>query len=226
MVQFRLRLLDLIWTLCPPPIQAARARSVTKNQMFSRYRPLQNTRNTLEVLAGAISWGFKSPSPHHIINRLQRKSHLQGWLSLFCSLLCSLSVGFPRCRRSPDSPLFFRPSIHLDPHLLDVAKVDDVVPMQHLMCLMSADLHRSRLRDASFLDHVSNGATPQVVKKQPFVASPLDCGTPRGIEGLDRVSRLSSSAAPTTAGFRNNFGVLWKPEKHMIGPREVLIPEF
>jgi hypothetical protein len=65
MVQFRLRLLDLIWTLCPPPIQAARARSVTKNQMFSRYRPLQNTRNTLEVLAGAISWGFKSPSPHH-----------------------------------------------------------------------------------------------------------------------------------------------------------------
>ncbi len=22
--------------------------------------------NPLEVLAGAISWGFKSPSPHHI----------------------------------------------------------------------------------------------------------------------------------------------------------------
>ena len=26
--------------------------------------------NWLEVLAGAISWGFKSPSPHHILNGL------------------------------------------------------------------------------------------------------------------------------------------------------------
>ena len=25
----------------------------------------QNARNQLEVLAGAISWGFKSPSPNH-----------------------------------------------------------------------------------------------------------------------------------------------------------------
>jgi hypothetical protein len=66
MVQFRLRLfVDLIWTLCPRPIQAARARSVTKNRMFSRSRPLQNTRNALAVLAGAIPWEFKSPSPHH-----------------------------------------------------------------------------------------------------------------------------------------------------------------
>lgn len=71
MVQFRLRLfVDLVWTLCPRPIQAARARSVTKNRMFSRSRPLQNTRNALAVLAGAIPWGFKSPSPHHIFTNL------------------------------------------------------------------------------------------------------------------------------------------------------------
>jgi hypothetical protein len=30
----------------------------------------QNAQNQLEVLAGATSWGFKSPSPHHILNDL------------------------------------------------------------------------------------------------------------------------------------------------------------
>ena len=30
----------------------------------------QNPVKYFEVLAGAISWGFKSPSPHHILNGL------------------------------------------------------------------------------------------------------------------------------------------------------------
>jgi hypothetical protein len=32
----------------------------------------RNRRFWVEVLAGAISWGFKSPSPHHILKELAR----------------------------------------------------------------------------------------------------------------------------------------------------------
>jgi hypothetical protein len=39
-----------------------------ENQLFTRSRPLPNALNPLEVLAGAISCGFKSRSPHHILN--------------------------------------------------------------------------------------------------------------------------------------------------------------
>jgi len=41
---------------------------------LERPRPLQNARYPLEVLAGAISWGFKSPSPHHNFNNLRPSS--------------------------------------------------------------------------------------------------------------------------------------------------------
>jgi hypothetical protein len=39
---------------------------------LERPRPLQNARFQLEVLAGAISWGFKSPSPHHRFQKSYR----------------------------------------------------------------------------------------------------------------------------------------------------------
>jgi hypothetical protein len=53
--------LDLIWTLRPRPSRAALDRPRMTNQYVGRCALLQNTRNMLEVPAGAISWGFKSP---------------------------------------------------------------------------------------------------------------------------------------------------------------------
>ena len=61
------------WTLSGPyasgrsrPLWNGRSRRI---KHLARSGPLRNARNALEVLAGAISWGFKSPSPHHRLRR-------------------------------------------------------------------------------------------------------------------------------------------------------------
>ena len=41
-----------------------------KTNGLHRLEPLLTDQNELEVLAGAISWGFKSPSPHPILKDL------------------------------------------------------------------------------------------------------------------------------------------------------------
>jgi len=52
------------------------ARSPMVNQALRYCGPDETARNPLEVLAGAISWGFKSPSPHQItgcfINKIEQ----------------------------------------------------------------------------------------------------------------------------------------------------------
>jgi len=42
----------------------------SKISSLRRPETLSSAGNLLEVLAGAISWGFKSPSPHHILSDL------------------------------------------------------------------------------------------------------------------------------------------------------------
>jgi len=55
------------------------------NQMRFRDTP-GNRVKYLEVLAGAISWGFKSPSPHHRISSLERTLAFAGLaMCLFCA---------------------------------------------------------------------------------------------------------------------------------------------
>jgi hypothetical protein len=63
-------LVHLFWTLFGPyapgrtgPLGAGLERRINN---LKRGRPLQTNQNQLEVLAGAIPWGFKSLSPHHI----------------------------------------------------------------------------------------------------------------------------------------------------------------
>src|SRR4051794_36496732 len=62
-----------IWTLFGPyalgrpgPLWNGRSRRISN---LGPSGPTQPARNQLEVLAGAISWGFKSPSPHHFKGR-------------------------------------------------------------------------------------------------------------------------------------------------------------
>jgi hypothetical protein len=62
------------WTLFGPyephrkgPRGNGPSRQINK---LAHHGPLQKSPNPVEVLAGAISWGFKSPSPHHILNGL------------------------------------------------------------------------------------------------------------------------------------------------------------
>ena len=63
-------ILKVFWTLFGPYASGPCAPQGTGPQRrinsLERCRPLQTTPNQLEVLAGAIPWGFKSPSPHQI----------------------------------------------------------------------------------------------------------------------------------------------------------------
>jgi hypothetical protein len=62
--------LDLIWTLCAGrrgPLGNGLSYEINK---LHRSGTLETAAVQLEVVAGAISWGFKSPSPHHILNGL------------------------------------------------------------------------------------------------------------------------------------------------------------
>ena len=62
------------WTLFGPytvvrwgPLENGLPREISN---FGWHGTPENPPVQLEVLAGAISWGFKSPSPHHILNEL------------------------------------------------------------------------------------------------------------------------------------------------------------
>ena len=60
------------WTLFGPYVPGRRGPQGNGLQRKISHLELsgarQHARNQLEVLAGAISWGFKSPSPHHILS--------------------------------------------------------------------------------------------------------------------------------------------------------------
>jgi hypothetical protein len=62
--------LDPIWTRCACPDWALETGPQPGINRLAFTGPLQNNRNALEVLAGAISWRFKSPL-RTIFNNLQ-----------------------------------------------------------------------------------------------------------------------------------------------------------
>ena len=86
--------MDLILDLTPGPQGPLGNGHHRRINGLRRVELLPTARNALEVLAGAISWGFKSPSPHHIKSRC---IHLIQWLLSFWGKCLSVFIqfGFP-----------------------------------------------------------------------------------------------------------------------------------